>query len=542
MSTPLVDWLRAQDDETLADLLRLRPDLAVPPPADLTVLATRAGIRASVHRACDDLDTVALHVLEALVVADADTAPVAPAEVARLFGPGLPGRPYGRRGARCAGPARWRGTRSTRTRPARSGRDRARPGGPRRVPASRWPRPARRRGSPRRPPCRSCSPGRRGRAARCSRRWRPGRRSDAAARADPEGPVARLLARGLLVRVDAETVELPRQVGLALRGDRPLGPLALDPPDLATVDRGRRHRRRHRGGRRAAGAAPGRAAGRVLGDRAPPALRSGGLGCAGAAAGGSRDRHRRDHGRAARRARRGGADLVAESDGVAPEWVPTTTADVWAAGGPELRSGPRWPAPGSTCRGCRARRQPGRRRAADRRAVRRPAPPDGPPGPAPGARRPRRAPAGNGRGDLGALADLLAWRAPRRGGRLRDEVVRWTLAEATLLGVVALDALSTPGRTLLTEPARAALRAARCAAGPRRPRAAAGRPHGRRAGPARARAGARAGPRGRGRVGGRGDGLPVHRGDGAPRARRRADRRELHELFAPGPRPRCRRG
>ena len=43
---------------------------------------------------------------------------------------------------------------------------------------------------------------------------------------------------GLLVRVDAETVELPRQVGLALRGDRPLGALALDPPDLVTVDRG----------------------------------------------------------------------------------------------------------------------------------------------------------------------------------------------------------------------------------------------------------------------------------------------------------------
>src|SRR5689334_18625609 len=90
MPTPLVDWLRAQDDDTLAGLLRLRPDLAVPPPADLTVLATRAGIRASVHRACDDLDTVALHVVEALVVADADSAPVPPAEVRRLLGPDVP--------------------------------------------------------------------------------------------------------------------------------------------------------------------------------------------------------------------------------------------------------------------------------------------------------------------------------------------------------------------------------------------------------------------------------------------------------------------
>ena len=90
MRTPLVDWLRAQDDDTLADLLRLRPDLAVPPPADLTVLATRAGIRASVHRACDDLDTVALHVVEALVVAAADDVPVPVDEVVRLLGPSLP--------------------------------------------------------------------------------------------------------------------------------------------------------------------------------------------------------------------------------------------------------------------------------------------------------------------------------------------------------------------------------------------------------------------------------------------------------------------
>jgi hypothetical protein len=62
------------------------------------------------------------------------------------------------------------------------------------------------------------------------------------------------------------------------------------------------------------------------------------------------------------------------------------------------------------------------------------------------------------------LAAVLAWRAPRRGGRLRDELVGWTLAEATLLGVVALGALSGPGRALLSSPdaapVLAALRAA----------------------------------------------------------------------------------
>jgi hypothetical protein len=87
MQTPLVDWLRGQDDETLAALLRVRPDLAVPPPADFTILATRAGIRASVQRACEDLDTVSLAVLEGLVVADADHEPAELAEVGRLLGP-----------------------------------------------------------------------------------------------------------------------------------------------------------------------------------------------------------------------------------------------------------------------------------------------------------------------------------------------------------------------------------------------------------------------------------------------------------------------
>ncbi len=143
------------------------------------------------------------------------------------------------------------------------------------------------------------------------------------------------------------------------------------------------------------------------------------------------------------------ADLVAESEGVAPDWVPTTNADIWAAGGPEQRWSllartwldlPRLP--GLVGQADDA----GRPIAALSDGVRRPL--------APRDRRRVLAglaelPPGTAAGSPAALADLLAWRAPRRGGRLRDEVVGWVLAEATVLGVVALDALSGPGRALL---------------------------------------------------------------------------------------------
>ncbi len=482
MRTPLVDWLRAQDDDTLADLLRLRPDLAVPPPADLTVLATRAGIRASVHRACDDLDTVALHVVEALVVAAADDLPVPVDEVARLLGPTLPRATLDAAlGTLRARALVWdSGGDLTEDR----GRDLALVPAVRDV-VSRYP------GGLGRPAAGAAAssalmellaavePDER-RVLETLAAGPPVGRSRGSA--DPANPVSRLLARGLLVRVDAETVELPRQVGLALRGDRPLGALALDPPDLVTVDRG-------------VDTVDGTAAVAALrvlrqveqlvafwGTAPPPALRSGGLGV-------------RELRRVAREADADettaallvelavAADLVAESDGVAPEWVPTTAADVWAAGGPEQKWArlarawldlPRVPGIVGT------RDDAGRPIAALADGPRRPTAPrdrrrvlaglaELPPGTAvgagenvPGHRQPAQGPEPGVSGPSEALAGLLAWRAPRRGGRLRDEVVRWTLAEATVLGLVALDALSTPGRTLLADPERAgaALRAA----------------------------------------------------------------------------------
>jgi hypothetical protein len=442
MPTPLVDWLRAQDDETLAVLLRLRPDLAVPPPADLTVLATRAGIRASVHRACDDLDRITLAVLEALVVAGADSAPVPLDEVRRLLGPDV--------------------SVTALSGPLTALRDRALVWGPDdelslvpavhevvpRHPGGLGREAAGPAGSSGLPELLAALQPDERRVLEALAAGPPIGRSRAGS--DPDSPVGRLLARGLLLRVDAETVELPRQVGLALRGDRPLGEVALTPPDIEARDRGA-----DTVDRTAGGAALGVLRQLELliafwGRTPPPVLRSGGLGV-------------RELRRAAKEMDADetvaallvelavAADLVGESDGVAPEWVPTTNADVWAAGGPELRWSliartwldlPRLP-------GLVGRKDDaGRAISALSDAVRRPLAPrdrrrvlaglaELPPGVAPGS------PA--------ALRDVLAWRAPRRGGRLRDEVVGWALTEGTVLGLVALDALSAPGRVLLTD-------------------------------------------------------------------------------------------
>ncbi|MGW1769399.1 helicase-associated domain-containing protein [Streptomyces sp. NPDC002073] len=65
----LAEALRARDDASLAGLLRARPDLLGPVPADLTQLATRAGTRASVVRALERLNRFALQAAEALAVA-----------------------------------------------------------------------------------------------------------------------------------------------------------------------------------------------------------------------------------------------------------------------------------------------------------------------------------------------------------------------------------------------------------------------------------------------------------------------------------------
>ncbi len=67
--------MRGRTDSQLRQLVLRRPDLARPAPADLTGLAARAATRPSVQRAIEALQADTLRVLEAVLVADEQSAP-----------------------------------------------------------------------------------------------------------------------------------------------------------------------------------------------------------------------------------------------------------------------------------------------------------------------------------------------------------------------------------------------------------------------------------------------------------------------------------
>jgi len=79
----LAEELRARDDEALAALLRARPDLARPVPADLSQVAARATARHSVSAALDELDLAGLAALTALTLL---SAPARLRDVSTLMG------------------------------------------------------------------------------------------------------------------------------------------------------------------------------------------------------------------------------------------------------------------------------------------------------------------------------------------------------------------------------------------------------------------------------------------------------------------------
>jgi hypothetical protein len=434
-----LDWLRARDDRDLVTLLRARPDLTVPAPGDLTVLAGRLNTGPSVWRAMESLNQFHIQVLQALAVLGAEKRAAARTDLADLLGPEV------REGALAAALDKLEGLALLR------GTDRIQM--PSAVLAVLGPYPAG-LGAPgtltveaARAALTGLDPTSRGILERLASGIPRGN-------TDSKSSIARavnaLIKSGMLRRVDADTVELPREVGMALRGNEPLGPIRVQPaPDtirdhgVSTVD----------------GTGGGQALATVdrlarlldaIGQNPPPALKSGGLGI-----------------RELRRlAKSMGVDeliaamdvevlaaagMIAAADSrgrMTESWTPTADADDFLDGPDEAA----WAQVATVW--LDLRRSPARvgtrdgndkvlnalsaelswiRGPAERRFVL-------------GAL--AELPPGTGL-DPQALSARLAWRSPLRPAEQREAVLSSTIAEATAMGVVAFTSLTTAGRQLL---------------------------------------------------------------------------------------------
>jgi hypothetical protein len=431
----LAAWLRTRSDEQLSALLVARPDIARPAPSDVVALASRIAVPVSVDRALDELDATTLQVLDVVLLAPTDgvppdeliaALPELPDEVLRAAVDRLTTRAllWGDDVLRAPDPVR----RSVRH-PAGLGRraTELRLQLPRDLPAALG----------------ELADEERAVLERLAAERPVGHLPDGPSDGG-RTPARRLLQQGLLARIDALNVELPREIGVLLRGDRPFGPPRLRPePTIATRDQ-------KAADRRAAGAAL-ESVGRIgelltlLEEEPAGLLRSGGVGV-------------RDQKRLARELHVGEPDAawlleLAYAAGLLDvggahrdEWLPTRAYDIWR----EQDLADRWAVLavgwlGST----RLPSLVGQRDVAGK-AVN-PLSPDLVRHTAPAIRRSALAvlaeyPPGCGLAP-DDLVELLRWRTPRRADRLAP--VPALLAEADRLGLLVGGVLSTAGRGLL---------------------------------------------------------------------------------------------
>lgn len=475
-ATSLTDWLRGRSDAQLAELLRRRPDLALPAPADLAMLAGRLSVRTSVQRAVDGLDAFSLRVLEALVLsAPGDAAALA--EAARLLGDRVTAADLSRGiGELLELGLVWGDTDAPHLVASVADAVGPYPAGLGRPANALLPRVSDLQLAPvlralGLPP--AAQP--RASVAVADVLGSPGRvaeliaQSDAAERevldrlgaGPPNGvvrnaqlpatwadlpPPHRLISRGLLIPVDAQTVELPREVGIALRATA-LGDVSPTPPVIDALERAPAELDRVGTTAVLETVRLVESLGQAWESRPPPALRAGGIGI-----------------RELRRAARDlgvdepvaallaetayAAGLIGAASGPEPVYLPTAEFDSWRRRDPAQR----WT--DLIAAWLAMTRQPSLvSRRDDRDRLISALGPDAERGTVPALRArvldvlttlaPGAAPA--------ARTDVLTrltWAAPRRAGAQRP-LAEAILAEADQLGVTAAGGLTGYSRTLL---------------------------------------------------------------------------------------------
>jgi len=448
----LAEALRSWDDAALGQLLRQRPDLATPIPADTGQLAARATTNASAARAINRLDEFGVDLLEAL------SALPEPVDLAALAkGVDQPVEVVQPRIAELLALALVWGNEDD-LRPIRAVHELLGP-----TPAGLGPITTRHFGDLDRL-IEDAGPEAREVLAKLA--WGPPAGSVEKAErpvtiASARTPVERLLARGLVVPKDPTTVVLPRQIGLHLRGGRVLASTRPTPPPLegkkvsaSVADRA------------AAGAALDlvRQVDRALeqlGTEPPPVLRTGGIGVRELRSLATKIGADEPAAAAVLEIAYSAGLVAAVGVGTNELWLPTGAYDDWL----ELDTAHRWAMlviawfTGLRAIGLIGRRDSGGATAAARERLVNALAPDLERLLAPEIRQltlralseadPGTAPASE------SVVTWVAWHRPRRGGQFRDDLVEWTITEAALLGLTGLGALASHAHVLLKdEPSR----------------------------------------------------------------------------------------